>query len=616
VVQLGRASDSDAVWKQKYYDRLEQYEADEVHWQQTEQSLRRALSRVSLAAEGLNPQLDNELEKVRNAIRCSIDAGTLASQLESLSAVLTELDTEPAASRHLNASQVLATVLDKIAWPRAVKRRARALRRKFHKIEYQSELVPLLDDVVQLVHEAFGHSDVDNAPAPSLLKRLAGASGNSSGAVDEEPAIEGAVAESLDLARSVLEYIIDALRQREHVDLTELDDAEGRLTTASQERDLLRVADRIMDVLRHDAVLPRHNIDAGDQAVQGENAVNEVLIQLLERLSLPAELEGQVESLKDKLGAPLEDSEWAGVLATICELITEMRRNVQREKKDLETFLSQLTDRLFELDENVQNAEFDRDESHRRGQQLGETVSEHVSGIETSVREFADLDQLKQSVQQQLDQIRHHMEAHLQAEEVRNREAGEKMKALTERLHGLEEEANTLRNRVREQRNQALRDPLTGINNRLAFDERLENEYARWRRFGNDLTLMVWDVDNFKSINDGFGHKTGDKVLIVIAQLLASQIRETDFIARYGGEEFVVIAPGSGSEASLNLAEKLRASVEERKFTYLDSPVPVTVSCGIAEFKDGLNAEQVFEKADQALYHAKRNGRNRCEVAD
>jgi diguanylate cyclase len=208
------------------------------------------------------------------------------------------------------------------------------------------------------------------------------------------------------------------------------------------------------------------------------------------------------------------------------------------------------------------------------------------------------------------------MEAHLQAEEVRNREAGEKMKALTERLHGLEEEANTLRNRVREQRNQALRDPLTGINNRLAFDERLENEYARWRRFGNDLTLMVWDVDNFKSINDGFGHKTGDKVLIVIAQLLASQIRETDFIARYGGEEFVVIAPGSGSEASLNLAEKLRASVEERKFTYLDSPVPVTVSCGIAEFKDGLNAEQVFEKADQALYHAKRNGRNRCEVAD
>jgi diguanylate cyclase len=190
------------------------------------------------------------------------------------------------------------------------------------------------------------------------------------------------------------------------------------------------------------------------------------------------------------------------------------------------------------------------------------------------------------------------------------------MRILNERLYHLEQESGRLRERVREQRNKALRDTLTGINNRLAYDERIEIEYSRWKRFKTPVAFMVWDVDSFKAINDTFGHHAGDKVLAAIAKLLVSQIRESDFLARYGGEEFVLIAPGANCEEALNLAEKLRRKVESSQFVHGDDVVPVTVSCGIAEFKEGYTMDQVFEAADNALYQAKVQGRNRCICAE
>jgi diguanylate cyclase len=197
----------------------------------------------------------------------------------------------------------------------------------------------------------------------------------------------------------------------------------------------------------------------------------------------------------------------------------------------------------------------------------------------------------------------------------REHESESEIRALTERLQALESEAGGLRERLQQERAQALRDPLTRIANRLAYEERMAAEYLRWKRYRRPLMLAVIDIDHFKRINDTYGHKSGDRVLQIVARLLASSVRETDFLARYGGEEFVLLMPETDSEGARNVAEKLRQWVAEAETHFHGQRVQVTVSCGLAQIADGDNETTLFERADQALYRAKQGGRNRCELA-
>ena len=175
-----------------------------------------------------------------------------------------------------------------------------------------------------------------------------------------------------------------------------------------------------------------------------------------------------------------------------------------------------------------------------------------------------------------------------------------------ERLQGLLQE-NSLRLK---------QDPLTGIYNRLAYDEHLQHECERWQRFGNQLTLLVWDIDFFKRINDNYGHALGDEVLRHVAGQLQQRLRSTDFVARYRGEEFVMLLPGADSTAALHLAETIRTQIAAHAFNNGAVSIAVTISCGISSFQDEDAPQRVFERADRALYQAKQAGRNRCKVAE
>jgi len=208
-----------------------------------------------------------------------------------------------------------------------------------------------------------------------------------------------------------------------------------------------------------------------------------------------------------------------------------------------------------------------------------------------------------------------HMAEHHAAEQQRYDIAKADMAAMTDRLRALESESATLHSRLGEERSQAQTDALTGIPNRLAYEERLDQEIARWKRFSTPLVLLIWDVDHFKRVNDGFGHKAGDKALRTIARALAGSIRETDFIARYGGEEFVHLMTGAELVDCVVVADRLRELIAATGFHFRGSAVTITVSCGLAQFRDGDSTESWFERADKALYRAKQAGRNRCEPA-
>lgn len=155
-------------------------------------------------------------------------------------------------------------------------------------------------------------------------------------------------------------------------------------------------------------------------------------------------------------------------------------------------------------------------------------------------------------------------------------------------------------------------DPLTQVANRRALDARLVEEIARAARHDAPLALIMLDVDHFKQYNDEFGHVLGDDVLCCFAELLRMDIRQTDLVARYGGEEFVVLLPETTEEGARMLAERYRARVESTNFP----GKKITTSVGLAVWHPRFELpDQFIDAADQALYAAKRNGRNRVEVA-
>ena len=159
----------------------------------------------------------------------------------------------------------------------------------------------------------------------------------------------------------------------------------------------------------------------------------------------------------------------------------------------------------------------------------------------------------------------------------------------------------------------ATTDSLTGICNRRRFDEVLTNEIDRAARYSSPLSLILFDIDHFKRINDSFGHQTGDRVLIQLALVVGGAIRSTDLFARWGGEEFVVLMPGSSLNASRLLAEKLRLLLEQQSFADVGQ---VTCSFGVTDHTPGDDVDALMKKVDQCLYRAKASGRNRVETSE
>jgi two-component system, cell cycle response regulator len=157
----------------------------------------------------------------------------------------------------------------------------------------------------------------------------------------------------------------------------------------------------------------------------------------------------------------------------------------------------------------------------------------------------------------------------------------------------------------------AATDQLTGAFTRLKFEELMKVEIERAKRYGDPLSLIMFDIDDFKIINDTHGHIVGDQVLRTIAGSIREYIRNVDFFVRWGGEEFMIISPGSSLDNAYALAERLRQSIEEQTF---QNAGKVTVSFGVTEFKRSDDESAFIKRADEALYTAKSKGKNRVET--
>ena len=285
---------------------------------------------------------------------------------------------------------------------------------------------------------------------------------------------------------------------------------------------------------------------------------------------------------------------------------------MQAERREMAEFLSTLTDELTDLGLKASGMNTANEDAQKKRDNLDRDVAEQMIDLQKKSATATQLEPLKQLIGMRLQSISQQIQRHNLQERVERDKTQRELRLLMQKIRDMELESMELKARLDAAQQRATSDSLTGLPNRLALEERLAEEIARAKRYGKSLSIAVWDIDFFKNINDSYGHKSGDKALVIIAKLLSRFCRETDFVARFGGEEFVTLLPETDAQSALLVVDKLRAIVERSGFKANGQNVSITLSCGLTQYIDGDTNESLFVRADGALYQAKQGGRNRC----
>jgi len=340
-----------------------------------------------------------------------------------------------------------------------------------------------------------------------------------------------------------------------------------------------------------------------------------VFSALIESLDIPDFDKNKKQVMIEALPEGSEDCDaWIKNIREVTELVNDSIAVLHNDKKDLSNFIVTITRQLADIEKYVEQTRLQYKDTASQSELLRNSLDDSVGKIQNKVRVADDIGKLKQDVQDQLDTIKENIESYKSYEEKAERVSKEQYEKMTGELARSKKQTEKLKQQLESSRTQLLRDDLTGLANRLAYNERISIEASRWKRNKEPLCIAMWDIDNFKNINDTFGHDAGDRVLKLFAKIIPGQVREMDLFARMGGEEFVLVMPDTSIDTAFKLNNKLRKALQRYRFQYNGEVVPVTASVGIAEFKDGLEPEEVLKRADKALYVSKNSGRNKCSV--
>ena len=339
------------------------------------------------------------------------------------------------------------------------------------------------------------------------------------------------------------------------------------------------------------------------------------LLEEYERTMAFAEVAlGQIRSLRQN-AVPRNYEIWyiyaTGYNSALNKIINEtLARNGKLTEADLEqiyeTYLSQhrTTERIDTVGTRVINEIDDVMNLITDALGMTSTFGRSLEGATQKLSNAKDRDQLK---------------AVVEALVASTREMQETNKALEARLATSKQQISSLQHSLEAIRTESLTDPLTSLGNRKFFDRALEGAVVHAAESGEPLSLLMLDIDHFKSFNDNYGHLTGDQVLRLVAMSLKQTIKGQDITARYGGEEFAVVLPNTALRQALTVADNIRRAVMSKQLKKKSTGEilgRVTISVGVSMLQPGDDRERLIERADACLYAAKRNGRNRviCEA--
>jgi len=343
------------------------------------------------------------------------------------------------------------------------------------------------------------------------------------------------------------------------------------------------------------------------------HTVSEQFIELIQGLDVPDTCQKQASKIVKALKEKQTEENFVKNIDAALMLLQELKKNSQHEKKEMEVFLSLVTQQLTSLASGTTGANNLYEEMQIQKKIFDQALDEKVQALQDHSENATKLEPLKELIQDELVALRTQIQTHKKEEKVRTKKTQQQFARMNSEMESMKKETQELEANLKKASTQALVDQLTQLPNRLAYEQHFDIEFARWKRNGESLSLLVWDIDLFKSINDTYGHAAGDKTLIIIASLLQKYCRQTDFVSRFGGEEFTMLLSNTDKKSAQILAEKIRRIIEKTSFTYGSKKISITISCGIADLEEGDIQDKIFNRADKALYAAKKQGRN-CSV--
>ena len=656
--------DEAARWKEKYLKSVELQDKLERRWNARLDLLRRGLVRSTLAAEGTDRTVDQCMKEMREAVRTNEMDAALAALLPRLEKAV--LDSEQRRETRVEqvsvALNTLVTQLQALPLPREVSKPLKAYAKQLdNRVTHAREIPLLLDELSHLQGQALAPQlNGAQPPKPGLLQRLFGAQDTekipdeAAKAPAPAPAPGPALAPEAAAPKTVAPVLVAeplAKPAAQPEPVTAETEPRPLPPVAATDGDAQALAEPPPSVLQEPlahassgalesvvAMVEAENDQTRDFVEQSPpdeqpepaevdavyalpdapeptyssvaEHIESTLLGLLSGLSLPEHHRPQAEAMCRRLEKGLN---WYELLPILDDLAVLMLAITDSGQHEFETYLKQLNERLESFQNNLQAASEGHAEGRSAADDLHSQLREHVDGLQNSVQDAVDLNSLKHLLENRLEGLLGTMDQHQQQRTAREQEVSAHLQGLAERIASMEQQAQGYREHLEEQRQKALIDPLTGLPNRAAWGERLQHEVEQWQAHGKPLLIAMLDLDHFKRINDGYGHLAGDKVLKIIATQLRKHLRPIDFIARFGGEEFVLLMPDTPLAAGLDLIEKLRAAIEACPFHFKGEPVTITTSIGVSAFRTGDRSDHVLKRADEALYRAKRRGRNAVE---
>jgi diguanylate cyclase len=571
---------SDSDWREKYLDAIDKLESLEKDWKSLDSVFRTLTSRLCLAAQGRDDRLDGELKRVNERVRKQAEAVELLELIDPLSQAIAALDQGPAPVPSVTSTQ---TSIKFTPAPPAIP-------------PPNSPLAGTPSSAPPSAAPAALSTTASPNAAPTTPPPYAATDSRSAMPSNTAPA--AATERTTSAAPATPLQSIGA-----RGDSTSIDS----VMTGAAPTDLPS-----MSAVRSNTISEALPAQPASNPENSQRVRSAAVAATLRSLSSLPELAPALNPLHEKPPSQVSADELATALQNLTSILGEQRSRLQKEKLEVEGLLTQLNARLTEIAAHLAG-DVDREQSALdSSKQLDSLVMSEMLEMTTTVQRASDLGALRKEVSGRLDAIGAHFKAFRAREEERHQAQIVRAERMRARISELERESHVLQETLKQEQRTALIDALTGIPNRAAYDDRVDKDFRSWRATNVPICILAWDIDRFKTINDQFGHKAGDKVLRVIGQFLAQQVRGTDFVGRYGGEEFVMILVETTIEQAAVVAEKIRAGVAALGFHFKNSPVTVTASCGITAFREGDSIDLAFNRADQALYRAKGEGRNRC----
>ncbi|WP_394221857.1 GGDEF domain-containing protein [Alteromonas gracilis] len=356
---------------------------------------------------------------------------------------------------------------------------------------------------------------------------------------------------------------------------------------------------------------PTKNDDATDRSLKDENPhYRSILVELNQLITSYAQKkpnDQQLNDIKQRLDEGMSEDQLLKSCVVILRMIVQ---DAMSEASLTGKVIQSLHRSLSKVNSDVSHTIEGSQAQFEQRQAGNEQLKRHISHIEEAVSESDSLESLKEQTQFCVEKL-----VTTLSEQQSNDQQGQDalmsmLSSMQSRIERLQQQTSVYKKKLAEQAMQSRTDPLTRLPNRQAYNEKLEAAYANFKSKGDSLAVAVVDIDHFKSINDRFGHAAGDKTLQVVSKFLKQSLSEDDFIARWGGEEFVMLLSESEMAEVDKKLNKVRTKLAEMPFKFKKEKVKVTASFGATCFSKDDNTETVFERADEYLYKAKRNGRN------